>query len=872
MSEAIKISIKKNKPHFLKYKKYIEENDWQYMSWDAIGKPKTDTEVRKAEFDIQNELIKAMLERLKAFVKRNEGDQHLKIFKDFTKDTLKIIQTHTERADDYISVSDISKIQDTDLRAGEIAFHNHLFKAVSSIDDIVSALNIKEDSLQTEGITFLDTQKATIPMHKTLVLRYPEIQEALDKMGVSFDDPPSPTLHILNENPPKWNPEKNYWEQDKDVLVYYISEYNKINNGITIDGYYFDGWLYFHFNHFVTNVPTTVEKGGILENEDVIKVPPLRDNEILITDYFIKSKKEQKMSMIAASRRVAKTTMNASRIIRAQILSKKQILCAGGSSEDLGHIQNNVETCQSNMNSSLRLYYLSTTEDGKGKTYGIKSKNNKSIITSNVFIINLEGGSNKKKKESLAGYSPDEFLLDETFKFPFKEQLTALEPALWGAGILRCAVLITGTGGDDELASDGIKMLNNPKENKICLMDWDSLERNVPKDLITWKRKEFGLFLPTQMCVKHIKIKSNLADYLGIKSEYLSKMPIYVTNWENAKKAEEIERENKVGNRAEYVRLLAYHPFDPEEIFLSGKVSPFPIAETRAHKEHLLKTGAWDRRRELYRDSNGNIQIDLSSVPLVEYPHKGGIVNAPFLIFEDPPKEKPKYGTYIFSFDDYASDDSDTDSVATGYVIKNKILGDPFSEKIVASISFRPKRHQEVYEKWLMLMEAYNTIGTAFGENFNYAIKDYLDKKHLADKYLAPSLDFTQSFNLPNNLKRKTGWNPVIKKHLFELFVNYCNEEFEVETEEGEMITIKGVQRIDDIILLDEILKYTENGNYDRIVSAMGCVSFMHFLQGSRRWKTKEYSPNQPEEKPRPVERQKSFYGTPRQKSFYRGR
>lgn len=874
MSEIIKAQIKKNKPHFLKYKKYIEDNDWTILKVKEPregfkGKLKTTVELRKEEFDVQNELVSAILNRLKLFVKRAEGDHHLKVFKDFVKETLKAVNKHTERADNYISDSNISNIEDVDLRASEIAFHNHLFKAVSSIDDTVSALNIREEQA-TEGIQFLDTHRATLSMHETLVLQYPEIKDKLDLMKIDFDSPPPKTIHILNDNPPKWNIDKHYWEQEPSTLQYYVDEYKKIDYGVEIDGYFFDGWLYFHFNHFVTNIPTTVEKNGIKENKDVVKVPPLRDNELVITDYFIKSKKDSLMSLIAATRRAAKTTMNASRIIRAQLLSKKQILCAGGSSEDLGHIHNNMDTCHKNMTSAFKLYYLSPTEDGRGKTYGIKSKSNKSIVTTNVFIINLEGGSNKKKQETLAGFTPDEFILDEAMKFKYKKQLEAIESALWGDGILRCNVLITGTGGSDELAEDAIKMLSNPKDNKICLMDWNTLDKKVPEHLVTWRRRDYGLFLPTQMCIKHKKITSNLAEHLEIDSDTLRKIPILVTDWEQSKKDEDIEREAKSGDRASYVRLLAYHPYDPDEIFLSGKVSPFPIAEAKAHKEYLLKTGNWDRRRELFRDSSGKIKIELSTKELVPYPHKGGIIDAPFLIFENPPEDKPKYGTYTFSFDDYASEDSETESVATGYVIKNKILGDPFSEKIVASIAFRPKRHQEVYEKWLMLMEAYNTEGTAFGENFNYAIKDYLDKKHVADKYLAPSLDFTQSFNLPNNLKRKTGWSPMLKKHLFNLFVEYCNEEFEAEQEDGEIIALKGVQRIDDIILLEEILKYSENGNFDRIISAMGNVAFIHYLQSSQRWKVKQYSQEQKEEQQKVINRQKSFYSGNRQRTFYR--
>ena len=139
-------------------------------------------------------------------------------------------------------------------------------------------------------------------MHEVLVKKYPEIQDKLDLMGIDFDSPPPKTIHILNENAPRWNTEKNYWEQDPETLQYYVDEYKKIEQGIEIDGYYLDGWLYWHFNFFVTNIPTTRIINGIAENKDIVKVPELRDNEVMITDYFNKSRREGLYSLIAASR------------------------------------------------------------------------------------------------------------------------------------------------------------------------------------------------------------------------------------------------------------------------------------------------------------------------------------------------------------------------------------------------------------------------------------------------------------------------------------------------------------------------------------------------------------------------------------------
>jgi hypothetical protein len=267
--------------------------------------------------------------------------------------------------------------------------------------------------------------------------------------------------------------------------------------------------------------------------------------------------------------------------------------------------------------------------------------------------------------------------------------------------------------------------------------------------------------------------------------------------------------------------------------------------------------------------------MSISKKELAPFPHRGGTIDAPFLIFEDPPTEKPKYGMYSGGFDDYATDDSETSSLASFYVIKNEVVGDPFSNKVVASISFRPEKHPEVWEKWLMLMEAYNLDQSAFGENFNYAIKDFLERRHLADKYLAPSLDFSSSFNIPNNGKRKTGWNPsTSKKFLFDLFVDYCNEEIEIEQEDGSIKVLKGIQRIDDIGLLDECIQWSENLNVDRITSAMGACAYNHFLRSSFRWKPTIYNSVVREQKPQQIkDRGKQFFSqTGRNRSFFSNR
>lgn len=905
MSDFIKGFIAKNSNQFKKYRAYIENNDWTEITIDSslddeyfndvysedptkvkkaeitkllkeqIKQQQNKIDQKSAEYSLQNDLVSNILNRVVYFVKKTEGEHNTKPFKKFIDFCLDIVDLHRIRVDDYLSSVDISKIKNQEVRGGEIKLTKDCFAGITKIEETITNLNIKEDQA-AEGIQWLDTQKATVAMHKTLVLQYPEIKIKLDTMGIDFDSPPPQTIHILNDDPPVYNPDKNYWEQDKDTLIYYVNEWKKIDQGVTIDGFYIDGWLYFHFNFFVTNIPHTIVKNGIEENEDQVEIPALRDNEIIITEYFKKSKRESLMSLVAATRRLAKTTMNSSRIYRAKILNRKQILCAGGSVDDLNHIHGNLDTCINNINPAFRLYYLSPTEDGRGKCYGIKTKANKSKITTNVFIINLEGGTKKSKKESLAGFTPDEFILDEFLKFPFKSQLEALEPALWGAGVLRCNTLLTGTGGDSDLAVDGIKMLNHPERNKVCLMDWDLLEKNVPPHLITWKRKKFGLFLPTQMSVKHKKIKSNLADFLGIESETLSKVTLWVTDWENAKIAEDKERADKIEDRASYVRLLAYHPYDPDEIFLSGKISPFSnvLDEAKKHRDHLEETGKWDNRRKLYKDSNGVIQCEISKEDFVVYPFTGSNQDAPYNIIEPPDNAKnPRY-YYVASGDLYKQETAtNSESVGTVVIYKYPLLGDKSGGKIVATYAARPKSYREFNEKVLILLEYYDAV--FFPENEDLAVfQTFLENKHLEDTYLEKHIDFTGVLAYSENAPRKYGWTPKQSKNkLMGMWVNYLEQPVKIENDFGQEVEVKRVQTIDDIYILSEILSFNDAGNFDRISGAIGGWGLIHFLDKNYIYPKVAFRKKEEEETPQPKEPRKiQYFKTNRRSSPFRTR
>lgn len=882
MSEYVDNYIKKYKPSLLKAEKYLKDNDWTLLGDIIVSEKGKTFNPKQEEFLVQDQSILILIDRLKFFAKKASTQHRLPQFKKYVKHVMKVINIHMNRIDGYINGVTLDDIKTTDLKLEEMNFHNLLQKKFNSIDDAIESLDIKFSDESVNTIEFLSDVKAPLSMHKVLIT-IPEyadiIQKELDYKKIDFTSAPKNEMLLYMENIPKWDTNLNYWEQSASTLQFYVDElFKKCVNGIKIDDVYISGWAYYHMNIFIAPIPVNTWNETKKEyfSQDIKMNPPLRDSDWMIFENRdrLEDNSEYKMMFLAASRRVAKTTTEASMLSHAATIGQETLLCAGASTKDLEQLSKNFKIDNLNKNPAFRVYNV--TNDWSNKVeLGIKTKSNKTILLSTLHIINTSSGHNK---EIFSGYTPTGIVvLDEAMKSEFLEALEGLIPALMGSeGKLRAKVVLSGTAGTEALSADGVKALNDPETYGIMPMQWDILERGIKEEDITWsedKLRPFGTFIPGQCRVDMPKIESNLADYLGKpNSEGLRKIKIKVTDWKSAKESIEKERESVSRDKTKLHKTTIYAPIKPSEITQSGVRNRFPIAEAKAHKQHLLDTGKWDRRRELYRDSTGKIQITLSKKELASFPHKGGIIDAPFLILEDPPKDKPKYGTYTAGFDDYATDDSETSSVSTFYVMKNEILGDPFSLKVVASISFRPEKHQEVYEKWLMLMELYGLDGTCFGENFNYAVKDYLERRHLDDIYLAPSLDFSSNFNIPNNGKRKTGWNPsTSKRFLFELWVEYCNEEFEIELEDGTTKFVKGIQRIDDIGLLDECIQWAENLNVDRLTSAMAAFSYGHFLRASHRWRVINYKADNPhQEKPKEkVERKPKFYSDRTRRGFY---
>jgi hypothetical protein len=672
-------------------------------------------------------------------------------------------------------------------------------------------------------------------MHHILVEMYPEIKVKLDGMGIDFDTPPKNEMLINMEEVPVWNPNKHYFDQDKDTLQFYVDEFKKIRDGIVIDGVFISAWLYYHLNVFKTPVPTEKynKNSNTYESTDVVKNPPLRDNEwFVIQDNYLKAKEQGKMLFIAATRRAAKTTLIASHLDHSATIGKQSLLCAGGSAKDLGQIEKNFKTTIQSKNPAFATY--NTSNDWAKKIeLGIKSKAGKTILLSVLNVINLDSGGDKKS-EILAGFTPDAFVLDEAMKVPFLNQLEALKPALDAPSGKRCVAIISSTAGNEELARDGYDVLDAPEVHGVLEMEWDALERGIDKELITWKRRRFGTFIPGQMSAKDglRKIESNLADYLGKPdAKELKKIGIQITDWKKALEIITTDREKKKKNRQSYIKELLYHPIDPEEIFLSVKVNPFPVEEARMQLNKIKMEGRNGKKVELYKDGL-DIKYSLTNKELPKFPFDGGFFDSPVILFEEIPQEKPSRFLYVAALDDYKQEQSNSTSLGCFYIYKRQSGNDPMGDKLVAAYTSRPNPHNKFHRVGLMLLEAFNA--ECLMENEDMEFKTYLDTLHKTDEYLVRTFNMAGDITIKSNNNRMYGISPNGNKSaILNKVINYCNEPVQIALPDGTTRDGLGVERIEDEMLLEEIINYKEGENHDRLTTFGIALIQSHYLDSN---------------------------------------
>ena len=854
MEEFVDNFYKRNRGQIKKFFDYIKENDWSEPE-ESIKKrgDKHYTSIknvvdnrvivikgRQPEYAIQNKLVDTVIERLEHFVSKVGSD----ITKPYVKKPLEmmteLINYHLDRIDGYLSLdidmksSESSTVEGEEYLNEEIDFDNILYKSHSKIYDKMSSIDLGTNKDRTEGIEFFGgddkTAKAPLSMLNEIMREYPEVREKLDSMGIDFKSKPKNEMliHIPEEEIPYWDEGKHFFNQSKEAIQFFLDEFKKAELGIEIDGVKISPWLYCHINLFKASIPQPHynEFTGRLEPKDVIMNPPLRDNEyFMIQETYYEA--EDEMVFFCATRRAAKTTNIASHIFHSLIIGKRNGSIVGGSSFDLGHIKTDIKLCLDNVHPAFRIHVINNWDDPIVRI-GIKKKNQKDILKAEIKITNLSVGTGDANTK-LAGFTPDFFVFDEIMKMDFEKPLAAAKASFDSVYGKRLTPILSGTGSiNDDISEDTVRLLADPEKGGVKAMDWDALERNIPSDCITWKRRKFGTFIPGQMSVKVGMVKNEMPlwEYLKIeKTEKLDKIKILVTDWRVGKEIIERDRKNLAFNKDKLIQEKVDYPIDPEEIFLSGKTNPFMPETLRSYRNSLIESGDHGLNVTLDYDKDGNVIYEESDKKIAPFPYQGGFHDAPVTIYQ-PPVYNPPFEFYIAGLDDYKQEQSDGDSVGSVVIIRRD------TKEVVASLHSRPDPHSHFHRQVYMLLQLYNC--PVYMENADMEFKQYTDNLgwQVSDRYLLKNVNIIGDMEKESSGNRPIGWTPTPanKSYYLGLAINSIKTQDRHETEEGNIVTELGYKKIKDLRLLEEMATFRFGGNFDGITAYMSAVAYDYYL------------------------------------------
>lgn len=515
----------------------------------------------------------------------------------------------------------------------------------------------------------------------------------------------------------------------------------------------------------------------------------------------------------------------------------------GFSDSDLSNIG---EYCEYGLDHVHPFFRINRTKTdwSSGVTLGKRMSNGVRDVHAIISIANINMGR-KTSTQKTAGLTPATAIFDEVGKGPIKKPYTAAMPSYDTPYGWRLSPILAGTGGEVELSKDAQEMFSDPDTYNLLVMDWDILNRRAMKGK-TWKERKWAMFVPGQMANSGVKRTIGLGDYLGKPDDKkLNKIKIDATDFEaSTNKLNEERKKLSTKDRVAYTSHTMFYPFTIDDCFLSSSQNLFPVEYAIKHKNDLLESGQYSGMLcDVFLESGNKLGTTKSNKQLAGFPFSGGVIDAPVQIFEMPQSNRFDDFIYVAGQDPYKQAKSDTPSLGSFYIFKRRVgIRDPYAYRIVASYVSRPSSIDQFCRTCEVLQKGYGAI--CLMENADQMYEQYLNRKSgmpasfflfageaIANKYVKAGSR--------QNSKLGLYPTPGNQNLLFSCVVDYCWQDFVIgyDDQTGLDIIVKGIELIDDIALLDEIIQYKPGLNVDRI------IAFGHALVLARYFDDNNYMP-----------------------------
>ena len=594
-------------------------------------------------------------------------------------------------------------------------------------------------------------------------------------------------------------------------------EIEKITGGVTVNGVFFSGWLYWHLNHWWIRIDDVDNYGNDVR---IQSLPELRDNEWIRADALEQCRIQRKGYIEVGGRQGGKSEMEASYFGMNSILfqnTQNVIVC--GNDNDLSLLKDKVDFGLKNLWEGINIPRLDKTWRLNQIRLGYKKPNGDDEIWSYIVIRNAKEGN---ATEVAAGTTAKSFIMDEIGKYSFASTFKAAEPAIKGKLGWRAVPILVGTGGSFDNGKDAEGFFYNPDANNF-LSFTDELTN-----------KKSGLFLSgiyRQDCKYKMPLSQWLREEKGMIIEddsELKNIEINVTDKERAISTIEKERHNNKAtpDRELYLKQIMYYPLTVEECFLSSSENIFNIESAKRQKTRLLNQERQGTSVNLYLGEDGRVTHEQSGrLPISNYPLKtGDDKDAPVVIYEFP-MSSPPYGLYVAGVDPYRQGKSAySSSLGSVYIYKrmHDIMGEEYQDMFVASYCARPDK-KEIWEDQARLLIKYYNARTLC-ENDDISFIEYMKAKgdaHYLEKQpqwlleIVPNTTVKREYGIHRSAAKIIDYlHSCLKKYMEEVIYKEVNDNGDTIKE------FLGISKIFDPVLLEEIIQYNDEMNADRIVAA----------------------------------------------------
>lgn len=589
-----------------------------------------------------------------------------------------------------------------------------------------------------------------------------------------------------------------------------------------MDGFYLadgqvfiSGWLYFHTVYW--KIAMYLERGDRKVRE--IHTPLLRDVDWDVAQDFLACEREGKFYNLVGSRDWGKSIIGGSRAgFQYTFFDNSESVVSGGAENYIKLVTDKIEDGLTNLHPVWQKKRVANNwkkevragwKDEKTNTIHPRSSN------SRILMRNYENGVNSMAAN---GTRPGFHLIDEegTIQY-FINCLKDSDGCWWSGGGSKpsCLVMTTGTGGDMEVGAEAGEVFFNPEAYNM--LAFDNPESGG----------KMGRFISALRSRMKFKEEWTLARYLGIDHPDLERITILVSNEERALKEwweVEYAKALKSGNQKTITKFLAYWPLKPSDCFLVISSNNFNVPAAKKQKANLAAIEYEAHYVELFHDGERVKYRPSRKLPITQYPVKDQSTDAPICIYEHP-VENPPWGLYLAGVDPYRFDEgSYSDSLGAIYIYKrmHDIAGEKYQDMIVASYVARPGSVEEWMEQSRLLIRYYNAFTLC--ENDDMTFIRYMQNKG-DDHYLCDQPEWLKDIVPNSQVNRGKGIHRSSEK--VRNFLNTCLKRYlddvilQERDEKGSVIReVLGVSKVLDPMLLEEIIKFNKDGNFDRVIAA----------------------------------------------------